>query len=53
MNQFIEEQERMERELEALCEVYRTGLEDTATFLASELGLSQQFKQEIERGIAS
>ena len=39
------EEERLSRTLEALDEVFGVGLEDTAKFLASELGVSKWWDQ--------
>lgn len=38
-----DEEERMQRELEALIEIDRAGLHEHAQFLAAELGLSKEF----------
>lgn len=43
------EQERMREELDCLLVVYKHGLEGTAQKLAAHMGLSKQFKQEMEQ----
>lgn len=45
---FQAEQERMREELDCLVVIHKHGLEGTAKTLASHLGLSKQFRQEID-----
>lgn len=40
------EEERLSKTLEALHEIHKVGLEDTAEFLARELGVSNWFDPE-------
>lgn len=42
------EQERMREELDCLVVVHKHGLEGTAERLAAHLGLTKQFRQEID-----
>jgi uncharacterized metal-binding protein len=44
------EQERLQRELEALQEIDRAGFHETAQFLATELGIAKEFNQEVNHG---
>jgi hypothetical protein len=43
------EEERLHRTLEALHEIHNVGLEDTARFLASELGVKTWFEPQESR----
>ncbi len=45
LQQFQDEQERMEQTLNALQLVWNRGLQDEALFLATECGLTKQFRQ--------
>jgi len=42
------EQERMREELDCLAVVHKHGLEGTAERLAAHLGISKQFRQELD-----
>lgn len=44
---YVAEQERMREELDCLIVVHKHGLEGTAERLAAHLGLTKQYRQEI------
>lgn len=43
-------EERMQKELEALCELERKGMHELAEFFAADLGITKEFQREIRNG---